>query len=114
MKRLLWLFPFYILILSGVPCSAADRCCQEEMQTTAFARRTTSDHGDTRDNKSDLPCSPFFPCGACNGIVIPNHTIQVAGLLPHVAKQPSRQTDKPLLAFAPAIWQPPKSYGRQP
>ena len=108
MKRLYLLFPLYILFLSGVPCSPNDGCCQAEMHTTA-AGQTTSDHDNTKDKKTDLPCSPFFPCGACHGVIIPNHTIQVVHPLPPKAKQPSYYTQKPLLAFAPAIWQPPKS-----
>jgi hypothetical protein len=94
MKRLLYLFSFYILFLSGVPCSPNDGCCQ--------------DHHSSNNQKSDFPCSPFFPCGACHGVVIPNHTIQVVQPLPPIAKQTSLYTQRPLLAFTAVIWQPPK------
>ena len=106
MKRLLLLFPLYILFLSGVPCSPNDGCCQEELQ--AAAKQPTADHNNTRDKKSDLPCSPFFPCGACHGVIVPNHAVQVIQLPAPVIKQPSLYIEKPLLAFTPPIWQPPK------
>lgn len=107
MKRLLLLFPLYILLLSGVPCSPNDGCCTEE--TYANNHNSTNDHNTTNDQRSNLPCSPFFPCGACHGVVIPNHTIRVAQPPALIAKQPSFYTEKPLLAYAPSIWQPPKA-----
>jgi hypothetical protein len=79
------------------------------MHSTATAGQTTNDHNNSKDQKSDLPCSPFFPCGACHGVVIPNHTIQVVQPLPPIVKQPSLYTQRPPLTFTPAIWQPPKS-----
>jgi len=36
MKRLFYLFPLYILFLSGMPCSPNDGCCQEEMHSTSM------------------------------------------------------------------------------
>lgn len=105
MKRLFLLFPLYILFLSGVPCSPNDGCCAEEVH----AATSTGDHNSANDQKSNLPCSPFFPCGACHGVVIPNHTIRVIQPPAPIAKQPSLNTEKPLLVFSPAIWQPPKN-----
>src|SRR5882757_311090 len=104
MKRLLFLFPLYILFLSGVPCSPNDRCCAEELCITAPTGDKT-----TKDQPSNLPCSPFFPCGACHGVVIPDHKIQLVQSPPAAAKPQTLYTESPLLVFSPAIWQPPKS-----
>jgi hypothetical protein len=106
MKRLFLLFPLYILFLSGIPCSPYDGCCQEELQVAAG--QNSDDHNNSNNQKSGFPCSPFFPCGACHGVVIPNHTIQVVEPTPPLSKQPTFYTQRPLLAFVPAIWQPPK------
>ncbi|HMH20496.1 MAG TPA: hypothetical protein VK563_01915 [Puia sp.] len=105
MKRLLYLFPFYILFLSGVPCSPNDGCCIEEMRTQASTDQPT---GNT-DNKADTPCSPFFACGANHGVVIPDHQIEFVQPLPSVAKLQFFYTERPLLAFISSVWQPPKS-----
>ena len=107
MKRLLYLFSFYILFLSGVPCSPNDGCCQEEIHAATAGQHPADKDSDT-NQKPGFPCSPFFPCGACHGVVIPNHTIQVVQPLPPIAKQTSLYTPRPLLAFTAVIWQPPK------
>ncbi|MDR3715992.1 MAG: hypothetical protein P4L51_24565 [Puia sp.] len=109
MKRLLYLFSLYILLLSGVPCSPDDECCREEINATALARQNSGHPDKTTDHKSGLPCSPLFPCGACSGIVIPDQIVQTVQPLPSIAKQVSLYTQRPLLTFTPAIWQPPKS-----
>jgi hypothetical protein len=105
MKRLLLLFPLYILFLSGLPCSPNDGCCAEEIH----AITSTNDHNSTNNPKSNLPCSPFFPCGACHGVVVPNHTILVIQSPTPEANLLSLYTEKHLLAYSRSIWQPPKS-----
>lgn len=106
MKRLLFLFPLYILFLSGIPCSPNDGCCQEEIEV--YINQHPVDHDNTRGKKSDLPCSPLFPCGACHGIVIPDHHVQTVQLAEAIAAQPSHYIEKPLPAYTATIWQPPR------
>jgi len=108
MKRLLLLFPLYILFLSCLPCSPTDECCQEEIQATAFTKQSDNKQNSAKDQKPGLPCSPFFPCGACHGIVIPDHSIRVTALAPPVTKQLSGYTPGPLPVFTYSIWQPPR------
>ena len=108
MKRLLFLFPLYILFLSCVPCSPTDECCQEEIQATAATKQADNKQNSTKDQKPELPCSPFFPCGACFGIVIPDHAIQIVQPIPPITKQLSLYTSRLLPAFTFSIWQPPK------
>lgn len=105
MKRLLLLFPLYILFLSGLPCSPNDGCCAEEIQ----AAISVSDHNSTNNPKSNLPCSPFFPCGACHGVVIPDHTTRLIQPPAPTAKLVSLYTEKAILAYSSPIWQPPKN-----
>lgn len=103
MKRLLYLLPLYILLLSGIPCKADDGCCAEETNAAAGQHRDQ-----LPDEKPTLPCSPFFACGACHGFIIPETTVP---LLPPVF-YPRRHT--PLVAahylgdFSATAWQPPR------
>ena len=110
MKRLFYFFSFYILFLSGVPCSPYDRCCVEELQSVAATGQPgQKDPNSSTDHKSDFPCSPFFACGGNHGIVIPNLRIQFVQPQPPQVRQSSYYTERPLLVFVPSIWQPPKS-----
>jgi hypothetical protein len=104
-KRLLYLFPFYILFLSGVPCSPYDGCCDEELNIAAHSTKTA---GKT-DHKMDSPCSPFFACGANHGVVIPDLQIDLALPATLIVQLQFLFSERPLLAFIPSVWQPPKS-----
>ena len=102
-KRLLYLFPFYILFLSGVPCSPYDGC-DEELNIAAH----TSNTAGKTDHKTDSPCSPFFACGANHGVVIPDLQIDLALVPTLIVQLQFLFSEMPLLAFIPSVWQPPK------
>ena len=109
MKRLFYFFSLYILFLSGVPCSPYDRCCAEEwLSAVTTGQSGQEDRNSDSDRKPDFPCSPFFACGGNHGVVIPNFRIQLAEPPSPQVKLFSYYTERPLLAFAPSIWQPPK------
>jgi hypothetical protein len=105
MKRLLLLFPFYILFLSAVPCSASDRCCMEEMGAKAPERQPAGG----KDQRPEFPCSPFFACGANHGMVIPDGRLEMIRLDPPVVKLHFFYSERPLFAFIPSVWQPPRA-----
>ncbi len=107
MKRLLYLFPLYILLLSGIPCKASDGCCAEEVDATA-AQTAAQHKNDFPDEKPALPCSPFFACGACHGFIIPEITLLVLKPLLHDRKQMPPFIDHYLGDFSPSTWQPPR------
>ena len=71
MKWLVYLFSFYVLLLSGIPCSADDNCCADEITCATEPGKPAHDP----DHKPACPCSPFFACGACHGIVVPSNTM---------------------------------------
>jgi hypothetical protein len=103
MKRLLHLLPFYILLLSAMPCKADDGCCSDEVITTAAHQNKT-----LPNEKSSLPCSPFFACGACHGFIVPDSGIPVEHQeTPPVPKSTLPESNT-LPGFASFIWQPPR------
>lgn len=105
MKWLVCLFSLYILLLSGIPCNADDDCCIDEISVTTSQNEETPDP----DHKPACPCSPFFACGACHGVVVPNTNIEFSNAIPPVIKPQYFYTERFLPGFQPAIWQPPKT-----
>ena len=104
MKLLICLFSIYILILSGIPCSADDECCPDEISHVAKTER-----GSSSDNKPISPCSPFFACGACHGVTIPIYnTIEFTQDLRFIVKPQTLYKEKPLSDFVSFVWQPPQ------
>jgi hypothetical protein len=102
-RRLLYILPLYILLLSAMPCKADDGCCIDEAYNTAASHKNS-----LPDNKTSLPCSPFFACGACHGFIIPLAGIQLQHKEIHAAPTPSLQPDNTLPGFSSFIWQPPR------
>ncbi|MFY0254786.1 DUF6660 family protein [Chitinophaga sp. 30R24] len=74
MKWLLLLFSLYVIILSGIPCD-----CQEDdfMYATATSADSHNNHHDGEHQQQDCPCSPFFACSTCHGVVIPDGSIKI-------------------------------------
>ncbi|TWI84427.1 DUF6660 family protein [Chitinophaga japonensis] len=104
MKWLLYLFSFYVLLLSGIPCDADEHCCADEITCTTEPAKPAHDP----DHKPACPCSPFFACGACHAIVVPDHTIEFLKPLRPVAAPQSDYKVHPPADFSPSIWQPPR------
>jgi hypothetical protein len=95
-KWFIYIFSFYILVLSNIPCSAGDDCCDDEQTTHA-------------DNKPTPPCAPLFACGTYHGVTIPDNFIPFPKQIPPVIKLQYFYTAQPLPDFPPSIWQPPKT-----
>jgi|GEM_PF-4857851 len=60
MKFLSLAFGVFILLLSVYPC--CQDACKEERTGEALATSWEAE-----DLDLEVPCSPFFPCGACGG-----------------------------------------------
>ncbi|WP_425430498.1 DUF6660 family protein [Chitinophaga niastensis] len=105
MKWVVYIFSFYVLVLSGIPCNADDGCCTDEISATTTSNRESGN----ADHKPACPCSPFFACSACHGVVIPDNRIEFFKALPPVAKLHFFYSKQSLSDFPAAIWQPPKT-----
>jgi len=103
MKWFVWLFSIYLLFLSCVPCTAEDDCCSDEVSTTLPYEK-----GPDEQHKPSCPCSPFFACSTCHGVIPSTIDVQLSKILLPVSKLPFFYTEQDLLDFPPAIWQPPK------
>ncbi|RXK80436.1 DUF6660 family protein [Filimonas effusa] len=106
MKWLVFLFSLYVLVLSGIPCSADDDCCIEESRSLTSSQHEKSSDS---DHKPMSPCSPFFACGACHGITLPVLTVICAPeYVPVLVEKTSFYQEYIKFDFHSNIWQPPK------
>lgn len=104
MKWFVYLFSLYVLVLSGIHCDADDDCCSDGITHTTASH----DQDAPKDHKPVSPCSPFFACGVCHGVVIPEpYTIKPVALMSDKELH-SNYIEPQLGDFFPAIWQPPK------
>ncbi|HEU4556129.1 MAG TPA: hypothetical protein VFS25_24995 [Chitinophaga sp.] len=103
MKWLVYLCSLYVLLLSGIPCSADDDCCKGLMEQ-AIPR---DNHNASKEHNPVSPCSPFFAC-AVHAIVVPETYMVKPVVLPPVAKLHGEYIEPQLHGFFPSIWQPPK------
>lgn len=104
MKWFVWLFSFYVLFLSCVPCTAEDDCCMDEIRTT----QTSKNESKNEQHKPSCPCSPFFACSTCHGVIPSSINVQFSKIAIPVSKLHFFYTEQDLLDFPPAIWQPPR------
>ncbi|WP_212003841.1 DUF6660 family protein [Chitinophaga sp. HK235] len=105
MKWLLFIFSIYVLTLSAVPCCGNDYCCEEE---TALTKDSQQHNEHENHNKPELPCSPFFSCNTCHGVVIPEITKSEPETIPLPGNIYYDHTKQSLPEFPTSIWQPPQ------
>ncbi|WP_394336933.1 DUF6660 family protein [Chitinophaga dinghuensis] len=99
------IFSLYVLTLSAIPCCGDDYCCDEQ----AILTRSSQQHNDhDKHKKPELPCSPFFSCTTCHGVIIP----EIAKSEPETMPLPRNiyydYADQSLPEFPAFIWQPPQ------
>ncbi len=108
MKWFWLLFAAYVLTLSAVPCCGDDACCENE--TELVSAQECGNHNDhEKHGKPELPCSPFFSCNTCHGVVVTaNKVILTAWTISttHVFFSPDSSV---LSTYQPAVWHPPKA-----
>jgi len=105
MKWFVYLFACYILLLSGIPCNAADECCASEINNTTAA----NGQKDKSDHQPTSPCSPFFTCNNCHGVVLPDIKIEFTGHLLPRPRLSFQYTEQRLADYPSTIWQPPQA-----
>jgi hypothetical protein len=103
MKWFVYLFSFFILLLSVIPCNAEDDCCKDEINNTTVPNK----QGEA-DHKPVCPCSPFFACSTCLGVVVPSIYTIVPEITVPVTNLQYFYSDQPLCDYPPSIWQPPQ------
>lgn len=99
-KLFTFIFAFYILLLSTLPCCAVDNCNDETQQTQTADKH---EHNDSCQN-----CSPFTLCGNCVGFTFIANSLQV-----DLAQQFTEQTfsgyiQSYLPQYISSFWQPPR------
>ena len=97
MKWLVYFLSLYVLLLSGIPCNADDDCCGSEINTTGHSGK-----------KPTAPCSPFFACCSCHGVVVPDMQLGLPDDAPVPPEHCSFYTEPSLPDFSASIWQPPQ------
>ncbi|MCW3465148.1 DUF6660 family protein [Chitinophaga nivalis] len=105
MKWLVIILSLYVLTLSAIPCCGDDYCCEEQAVLIGCGQEH-QDHDD--HNKPELPCSPFFSCNTCHGVVVPDITKSVPEGVPLPRNTYYDHAAQPLPEFAASIWQPPQ------
>jgi len=103
MKWFLFLFGFYLLSLTTIPCSDNRDCGNERTAVTTI-------HGETGHDHTTEHCTPLCLCNCCNTVVAK------LPLAPAVASEPAvpdllkaaLYPDQYLAGFSTSIWQPPK------
>ncbi|WP_420149121.1 DUF6660 family protein [Spirosoma sp.] len=108
MKWTIYIFSFWLLLLTGLPCPDAD-CHAHENVTTS----TSASHSAEQDHEHGhkAPCSPFCHCTTCVGFSIPRlfHYVAPSATSTRIASDQLFTYQSPSHAdVAQAIWQPPK------
>lgn len=109
MKWFWLLFSAYVLTLSAVPCCGDDVCCEEEIELASGHDCTDRSTDHEKHEKPELPCSPFFSCNTCHGVVVTaNRLVLTASVIPtnHIYYSPVSSV---LPIYQPAVWHPPKA-----
>jgi len=102
MKLLKYIFAFYLVLLSVIPCCAFDRC-PEDTAITQQAGNHDSNEEDERGN-----CSPFFNCEGCASVTIDVQAISFTVFNPEV-KRVYTDFISPLIPDAHYdFWRPPQ------
>ncbi|MCZ2460655.1 MAG: hypothetical protein LC128_13635 [Chitinophagales bacterium] len=102
MKKLGFLFAFYLLAVACLPCNDSKACSCNFVQTVSNASHETQHH-----NVNDI-CPPFCSCSCCTGFSI-NQTVTTSGYTPF-----TRDThflvfsSGDLIEISLPVWQPPR------
>jgi hypothetical protein len=97
-KIFAFIFSFYILFLSTVPCCALDNCKDETQQAS-----NKHEHSEGCKN-----CSPFNQCGNCAGFVFSLNTFQINKPKQLIRQTFSNSIQSSLPLFSSSFWQPPR------
>ena len=104
MKWLMIIFSLYVLTLSAIPCCGDDNCCEDELVLVEEGQHRDHDN----HNKPELPCSPFFSCNTCHGVVVPEIDSDNLNEIRVPRSVFAAYKEKSLPEFSSAVWQPPQ------
>ncbi|WP_316747066.1 hypothetical protein [Pedobacter gandavensis] len=104
MKWFVCLFSLYVLFLTGVPCNLEDNCCPDEI----CIERNNHKKPEGQKNQENCPCSPFFACSVCFGVIPATDFIASFQVSPAMSELNFFYSDSYLASFSSNIWQPPK------
>ncbi|RFS19221.1 hypothetical protein DVR12_23575 [Chitinophaga silvatica] len=104
MKWFLIVFSLYVIVLSAFPCCGDDYCCEEITEVSNSQQHRDHDN----HNKPELPCSPFFSCNTCHGVIVPELLKSEPAAVPLPRNVYYTPTAPGLPEFPASIWQPPK------
>ncbi|WP_300601309.1 DUF6660 family protein [Niabella sp.] len=104
MKWFLFLFGFYLLSLTAIPCSDSGDACKGGGVVTTL--QTASDH----HTHTTEHCTPLCLCNCCNTVVakIPLAPAVISGTIVPAGFKTALYADQYLAGFTARIWQPPK------
>lgn len=94
-----------ILALSGVPCKADDDCC---MGVTHEAACTADEEEDCGEHQEEMPCSPFFSCGAVHAITVPEKSIELPAVPVFPFIRQYFYSTGSATGNRSVVWQPPR------
>ncbi|WP_447643096.1 MULTISPECIES: DUF6660 family protein [Chitinophagaceae] len=100
MRIFAFIFSFYILFLSAVPCCAIDSCRNEMQQTQKHHKH---EHDDSCKN-----CSPFNQCGNCPGFTFTATFFRIGTLQLFTLQYFSGYNQSYHSYYISFFWQPPK------
>ena len=103
MKICSFIFSFFLLYISCLPCGDSQECNQKALQTIT----ATTNHQDHQH--SNEACTPFCSCSCCPASVISQPLAKVQSERPFPGSQKfPLQNDSFLSQEFSSIWQPPK------
>ncbi|WP_370450986.1 DUF6660 family protein [Olivibacter sp. XZL3] len=105
MKVLISILSIYIVILSFIPCENKEFCCIDGMNNVKKQHKQV----DSTEHNPTCPCSPFFSCGSCTGVVL--FSMEIDFLIeqcPVTSAYFNYEETEPQ-SSPQSVWQPPKT-----
>lgn len=99
MKKITYIFLFYILLNAAVPCFIYAQCCDESDEVQIILVSTGTEECDG--------CSPLFNCNDCIKHFLTNKTSITPVHHSHDKYYPII-IEQNICFYTPGIWQPPK------
>ncbi|WP_461103673.1 DUF6660 family protein [Spirosoma koreense] len=105
MKAVIYLFAWWLLLLSGLPCPDA------ECHARHTGNAATSASLPTDDQDHEHPCSPFCHCATCLGFSVPQsfgYTLPTTAAVLTSSRQAFAYQLPSHAGVARSVWQPPQ------
>lgn len=104
MRFFTFIFTFYILTLSCMPCRDHDDCKIGKVEQSNFESTSNSNHNQDTEN-----CSPFCICACCSQSCNFMHLQNEISFISHLPFEMIIEYHSPIhIGVSASIWQPPK------